>query len=150
MMGPSDVQDHLAYDSAESLFPLPEVADIFDGVTSLSPEDRAIIEKNNNLNMKMFEGYQESVKKAYVDLFDSSAEGFLHMKNLLTFFFLLAGHNDAVILEDARQKLAPMFNSVVQRHLSQNLDNRSGSDDVHRNSSGLFGGKGWPIIIYHN
>ena len=138
-MGPSDVQDHLAYDSANDLFSLPDLPNLLEGIT-LSEEDQKTYDGNLDVFRTVLERHIHRSEKSCMDLFDATSKGFLNMKNLLTFYFLLAGHNDAVKIVDIRQKLSPMFNSVVQRALGRTLGDSQSTEDLHKNSTGLFGG----------
>ena len=97
--------------------------------------------------MTLLRKYKTGVEKAYMDLFNVSSLGFLNMKNLLTFFLLLSSHLDAIMAEDIRQKVAPMFNSVVQRALNRALADRQTSEVVYKNSTRLFGGKNADLMI---
>ena len=150
LFGPSQVQDHLAYDSASRLFPLPTFHDVFDGLRSLTEEDRNQLLKNLGLNDTILEGYRANCQKGYMDLYDRCSEAYLELKNLLTFFFLMFSHNDASMLADARQKLVPMFNAAVQRQLKLTLNNNQPSaEEINRNSSGLFGGIYLFIVVLY-
>ena len=141
LFGPSQVQDHLAYDSASRLFPLPEFHDVLDGLKSLTDEDRKQLLSNLDINDKIMEGYRANCQKSHMDLSDRCAEAYLELKNLLTFFFLMYSHNDASMLADARQKLVPMFNKAVQRQLNISLNkNQPSADEINHNSTGLFWG----------
>ena len=84
LLGPREVQDHLSYVSADP-FPLPDLTNVLDGTQEVSESDRQIIMNNVSVNMKVLAGFREKVKKAYMDLYDTSSDGYLHLKNLLNF-----------------------------------------------------------------
>ena len=68
MVGPSDVEDNLAYDSAENIFPLPDLNDLLDGLKDLTKEDKETFEKNMGVFMTILRKYKTGVQKCEVDV----------------------------------------------------------------------------------
>ena len=85
ILGPKDIQDHLAYSSASNVFPLPEFFDVTDGTKDISPENRKIVLDNVEVMRKSMEGHQQKVREESVKLFDIAAKNVLQMKNNLHF-----------------------------------------------------------------
>ena len=69
------------------VFPLPELKDVFEGtVVEDNDLNKQIIDNNVKENMTKLEEYQKQVQSAYFDLWKLTADGFLHLKNLINFF----------------------------------------------------------------
>ena len=85
LLGPREVQDHLAYTSANP-FPLPVVLDPLTGTTSMTDADRKIVMDNMAVNITALNSYQAGVKSGVLGLYNNSAAFTLNMKNLVNFY----------------------------------------------------------------
>ena len=66
---------------------MPELKDVFEGtVFEENDLNKQMIDANAKENFLKLEEYQRQVQAAYFDLWKLTADGFLHLKNLINFF----------------------------------------------------------------
>ena len=148
LMGPDPIKDHLAYSSSDSLLPLPEFANIFEGVEIASQETRAKLEKNLDLMMKQVLNYRQKSVDAFLGVYGISADTLLHTDNLTNFHFLLSSYVDSCVVEDCKTKYASMFAPSLRKHVTGDYLEREQKEELRKTATGIFGGS-VSIEIHH-
>lgn len=86
LMGPKSVKDHLEHVS-DTVFPLPELKDLFEGTIDLAEDlNKKIMDQNVKENKAKLEAYQKGVQAAFFKTWKLTADGLVNLKNLLNLF----------------------------------------------------------------
>ena len=85
LLGPGEVQDHLAYETANP-FPLPVLVDPLAGTEGVSQANKEKIRANWEITTTALEAYQTQVKNGVLAVYNTSSDSLLNLKNLVNFY----------------------------------------------------------------
>ena len=137
---PKPLTNNLALDQPNSsLFPLPEMPSMLEGLAHISGEDANILKANEKQLFNTVLAYREHVGSLYMHLFNVLTQNLGDIEDYLAFYCDLYSHVDAGIRDFVREKLAKCFKSeyrgdVLGRNLSR--DQKTGLTET-----GLLGGE---------
>ena len=79
--------------------------------------------------------------KSFLDLYKMSTDTLLTVMNDLNFFFALASHLDASLLDDLREKLSSLLEPAVQPELNTKHMKHTEKERFYSTASGVYGGR---------
>ena len=136
---PKPLINSLAIETADNIFPLPDIPSVLSGLQDLSARDEAILKTTDRHMFTIISKYRDSVVEQFYNLFSCVSSSVNEVDDFLAFYCDLFGHVDACTRDLLRSKLANCFKLEYRGEvLGRNLSHEEKSSQKDK---GLLGGE---------